>query len=120
MKYNAPGSKQRDEDDWWVGMASCGEVHHLQRQNTTHIECEEVPSTPSSRSVLSLSLSPSSARNSIDLAGRIEKFIGTREVVKIDVAYMALIMDVITEYAYARSTDFLDEDDFNLTFIAAA
>ena len=48
------------------------------------------------------------------LASRFEAAVETREVIRIDVAYMALTMDVITQYAYARSYNYLAEPDFKL------
>jgi len=48
------------------------------------------------------------------LAGRFEKAAKTGEVIRLDAAYMALTTDVITQYAYARSYNYLAEDDFKL------
>lgn len=48
------------------------------------------------------------------LAGRFEAAVKTREVIRLDAAYMALTMDVITQYAYARSYNYLAEPDFKL------
>ena len=48
------------------------------------------------------------------LASRFEAAVETREVIRIDVAYMALTMDVITQYAYAGSYNYLAEPDFKL------
>ncbi len=48
------------------------------------------------------------------LASRFEAAVETREVIRIDVAYMALTVDVITQYAYAGSYNYLAEPDFKL------
>jgi cytochrome P450 len=38
----------------------------------------------------------------------------SKQVIRLDAAYMALTMDIITEYAYGESYDYLSEDDFKL------
>ncbi|KAL1970158.1 hypothetical protein VTN77DRAFT_6563 [Rasamsonia byssochlamydoides] len=38
----------------------------------------------------------------------------TKEVIRLDAAYMALTMDIITHYAYGESYNYLAEDDFKL------
>ena len=48
------------------------------------------------------------------LAGRFEAAAETREVIRLDAAYMALTMDVITQYSYAKSYNYLAEPDFKL------
>jgi len=48
------------------------------------------------------------------LADRFEAAVKTAEVIRFDAAYMALTMDVITQYAYARSYNYLAEPDFKL------
>jgi len=50
------------------------------------------------------------------LSRRFEAAIETREVIRLDVAYMALTMDVITHYAFGKSYNHLAEDDFNLAW----
>ena len=37
-----------------------------------------------------------------------------KRVIRLDAAYMALTMDIITEYAYGESYNYLSEDDFKL------
>ncbi|KAH8651124.1 cytochrome P450 [Xylariales sp. PMI_506] len=41
---------------------------------------------------------------------------GTREVVRIDAAFMALTMDIICDYAFAHDRKYLDEPDFMLVW----
>ena len=50
------------------------------------------------------------------LAKRFEAAIKTKEVLRLDAAYMALTMDIITHYAFGESYNNLDVDDFNLTW----
>ena len=50
------------------------------------------------------------------LSQRFEAAIKTQEVIRLDVAYMALTMDIIAHYAFGRSYDHLAEDDFNLAW----
>lgn len=50
------------------------------------------------------------------LAQRFETAIKTKEVIRLDAAYMALTMDIITRYAYGQSYNYLAEDDFNLSW----
>jgi cytochrome P450 len=38
----------------------------------------------------------------------------TKEVIRLDAAYMALTMDIITHYAYGESYNYLAEDDFKV------
>lgn len=45
---------------------------------------------------------------------RLAKTARTGEILRLDVAYTALTADIITQYAFARSYDYLDEDDFKL------
>ena len=50
------------------------------------------------------------------LCARLAEKHGTGEVVRLDVAYMALTMDIITHYAYGESVNYLAEDDFRLAW----
>jgi cytochrome P450 len=48
------------------------------------------------------------------LCARLSEFADSSQVVRLDVAYMALTMDVITEYAYGTCYNYLSEPDFKL------
>lgn len=48
------------------------------------------------------------------LSSRLEMAFRAGDVIRLDAAYMALTMDVITQYAYSRSFNYLDEDDFKI------
>ena len=50
------------------------------------------------------------------LAQRFEAAIKTKEVIRLDAAYMALTMDIITHYAYGQSYNYLAEDDFKVSW----
>ena len=50
------------------------------------------------------------------LAQRFEAAIKTKEVIRLDAAYMALTMDIITHYAYGQSYNYLAEADFKLSW----
>jgi len=50
------------------------------------------------------------------LCQRFEDAIKTKEVIRLDAAYTALTMDIITHYAYGRSYNHLAEDDFKLSW----
>jgi cytochrome P450 len=50
------------------------------------------------------------------LAKRFEAVIETKEVIRLDAAYMALTMDIITHYAYGQSYNYLAEEDFKLSW----
>src|SRR6185436_2316810 len=48
------------------------------------------------------------------LSARFERLAQTKEVVRLDAAFMALTMDVICDYAFAADRRYLDEPDFKL------
>lgn len=48
------------------------------------------------------------------LCRRLEAACRARNVVRLDAAYMALTMDIITHYSYGASYNYLSEDDFKL------
>jgi cytochrome P450 len=50
------------------------------------------------------------------LCRRFEDAIKTKEVIRLDAAYMALTMDIITHYSYGQSYNHLAEDDFKLSW----
>jgi cytochrome P450 len=50
------------------------------------------------------------------LCRRFENAIKTKEVIRLDAAYMALTMDVIAHYAYGYSYNHLAEDDFKVSW----
>jgi cytochrome P450 len=50
------------------------------------------------------------------LCRRFENAIKTKEVIRLDAAYMALTMDVIAHYSYGYSYNHLGEDDFKVSW----
>ncbi|KAJ9502926.1 hypothetical protein H2202_002049 [Exophiala xenobiotica] len=50
------------------------------------------------------------------LCRRFEIALKTGEIIRLDAAYMALTMDIITHYCFGESYNYLDEDDFKLSW----
>ncbi|KAJ6030971.1 cytochrome P450 [Penicillium herquei] len=48
------------------------------------------------------------------LCARLTDSMATNTVIRLDVAFMAMTMDIITKYAYGQSSNYLDDDDFRL------
>ena len=48
------------------------------------------------------------------LSARFDELVKTQEIVRLDAAFMALTMDIICDYAFARDRCYLDELDFQL------
>ncbi|KAK2766809.1 hypothetical protein FQN54_006123 [Arachnomyces sp. PD_36] len=48
------------------------------------------------------------------LCARFDEEIKNKRPIRLDAAYMALTMDITTEYAYGESYDYLSEDDYKL------
>ncbi|KAI9878625.1 MAG: hypothetical protein M1830_000392 [Pleopsidium flavum] len=109
----APASKKRDKYGWWVKLAGAPQSGFSTVAHDQH-RLRRAALNPffSKRSVTQLE---PVIRDKVEkLAGRFEKAMKTGEVIRLDAAYMALTMDVITQYAYAKSCNYLDEDDFKL------
>lgn len=50
------------------------------------------------------------------LLGRFESAQNSGEVLELGIVYRALTSDIITQYSFGKSTDFLDRPDFNSPF----
>lgn len=50
------------------------------------------------------------------LLNRFESARKSGEVLELDIVYRALTSDIITQYSFGKSTDFLDRPDFNAPF----
>ena len=50
------------------------------------------------------------------LCQRLEECMANGQVVRLDAAYMALTMDIITEFAFGKPYNYLDEPDFKLSW----
>lgn len=55
----------------------------------------------------------------LKLLERMSTFAKSGEVFPLSVAYQALTCDVINEYAFAKSTGYLKQDDFNASYFEA-
>lgn len=51
-----------------------------------------------------------------NLLGRLDSFRTSGQIVPITVAYKAMTSDIITDYAFGKSTNYLARDDFNISF----
>lgn len=82
------------------------EHHRLRRKGVNHLF-----------SRLAISKFEPAIQTKIDiLASRFSKAIDTKEVIRADVAYNALAMDVICQYGFAQDDNFLMEPDFKLAW----
>ena len=109
----APASKKRDKYAWWTRLAGApGSVFSTVPHDVHRMRRAALNPFFSKRSVTQLE--PIIREKVEKLASRFEAAAKTREVIRFDAAYMALTMDVITQYAYARSYDYLSEPDFKL------
>lgn len=109
----APVSKKRDKYKWWTNLAGADDsafstvphdLHRLRRGALNPFF--------SKRSVTQLE--PVIKSKVEKLSRRLEKCSETQEVVRLDAAFMALTMDVICDYAFAKDRKYLDEPDFKL------
>jgi cytochrome P450 len=106
-------SRPRDKYRWWTNLASAHgsgfstvphDLHRLRRGVLNPYF--------SKRSVVRLE--PVIAAKISKLDKRLERASRTSEVVRLDVAFMALTTDILSSYAFADDTGYLDEPDFKL------
>jgi cytochrome P450 len=109
----AGGSKKRDKYDKWIMMAGAPrsafstvehDVHRMRRGALNPFFAK--------RSVVHLE--PRIQDRVTTLCDRLAECLTSGEVVRLDVAFMALTMDVITEYCYGTSYNYIAEPDFKL------
>lgn len=108
--YSGP-TKKRDKYDKWIMMAGAPRSafstteHDLHRQRRAALN-------PffAKRSVIRLE--PRISEKVRTLCGRLAECMKDERVVDLHTAFMALTTDIITEYCYSKSYDFLNEDDF--------
>ncbi|KAF2435265.1 cytochrome P450 [Tothia fuscella] len=107
----ASGAKKRDKYVRWTMMAGAPvsafstPEHHIHRTRRGALN-------PffARRSIVKLE---PTIRKKVDmLCERFAQFVGTGEVVRLDVAFMSLTMDVITEYCYGYSYNYISEPNF--------
>ncbi|KAF2665445.1 cytochrome P450 [Microthyrium microscopicum] len=107
----AGGNKKRDKYAAWVHMAGAAESAFSTVDHDVH-RLRRVALNPffSKRSVFRLE---PRIQDKVDkLCNRLESFANTDRVLELDIAYAALTLDVITEYAYGSSYNYLDDPDF--------
>ncbi|KAK8108717.1 Cytochrome P450 monooxygenase sdnE [Apiospora sp. TS-2023a] len=109
----APSSKKRDKSAAWVKLAGnttsgfATVDHHLHR-------LRRAPLNPFF-SKKSITDKEPQIRDKVEhLCRRFAAAAGTGEVVRLDVAFTALTMDIITDFAFGARTRHLDEPDFGL------
>jgi cytochrome P450 len=109
----AGGSKKRDKYDKWIMMAGAPrstfstvdhDVHRMRRGALNPFFAK--------RSVVRLE--PRIQEKVTTLCNRLAQCMSSGQVVRLDAAFMALTMDVITEYCYGTSYDYISEPDFKL------
>ncbi|KAK1580039.1 cytochrome P450 [Colletotrichum navitas] len=106
-------SRKSDKYLWWVKTAGSDESsfstvsHNLHRQRRGAL-------SPffSVRSVVQLE--PLIKEKAEKLSARFDGLAQTGEIVRLDVAFMALTMDIICDYSFAHDRKYLDEPDFKL------
>ena len=109
--YVAP--KKADKYLWWVKLAGA-DGSSFSTVSHSHHRLRRSALNPffSARSVMQLE--PVIRSKVEKLCKRFEGIAQTQEVVRFDVAFMALTIDVITDYAFAADRKYLDEPDFKL------
>lgn len=104
---------KRDKYKWWTKLggadgssfATVSHEHHRQRKGA-------IAPFFSKRSITQLE--PVIAEKVDKLSARFDKIAENGEVVRLDVALMALTIDIICDYAFASDRKYLDEPDFKL------
>jgi len=109
----APTAKKRDKFDWWVisGGAPLSafssvshDVHRVRRTALNPFFAK--------RSISNIE--PLVQQNVEHLCSRFESAAKLGTVLRVDAAFMALTMDIITSYVYGKCFNHLNEEDFNL------
>jgi cytochrome P450 len=109
----AGGNKRRDKYSAWIHMAGAPRAAFSTVEHDLH-KTRRAALNPffAKRSVFRLE---PRIQDKVDrLCARLSEFADSGQVVRLDVAYMALTMDVITEYAYGTCYNYLSEPDFKL------
>ncbi|KAE8356302.1 cytochrome P450 [Aspergillus coremiiformis] len=107
----APASKKRDKyDRWTAGLGAprsalatvSHNLYRLRRSATSHFFSKRTASNAE----------PLICKHVERLCGRFAAACQTKSVLQLDAAYIALTMDIITEYSYGTSYDCLAAGDF--------
>lgn len=109
----APASKKKDKYASWVVLAGTPKASFATVPHNLH-RVRRAALNPffSKRSIYKVE--PLIADKVQRLCARFDGEIKNKRVIRLDAAYMALTMDIITEYAYGESYDYLSEDDYKL------
>lgn len=109
----APASKKRDKYTGWVTMAGAPTSSFATASHNLHrLRRSALNPFFSKRSVYQ---TESLIKSKIEqLCRRFQSAMETNEIIRLDAAYMALTMDIITHYAFGSSYNYLAEPDFKL------
>jgi cytochrome P450 len=106
-------SRPRDKYRWWTNLASArGSGFATVRHDLHRLRRGVLNPYFSKRSVVRLE--PVITAKISKLNRRFARASQTSEVVRLDVAFMALATDILCSYAFAEDTGYLDEPDFKL------
>jgi cytochrome P450 len=106
-------NRKLDKYKWWTNLAGADRSSFATVSHDLH-RLRRGPLNPffSARSVVALE---PMIRSKIEkLSARFCALAETGEVFRLDAAFMALTMDIICDYAFARDRKYLDDADFNL------
>ncbi|KAI1620452.1 putative cytochrome P450 [Exophiala viscosa] len=111
----APAAKKRDKYDGWVTMAGAPASSFATASHNLHrLRRGALNPFFSKRSVYQ---TEGLIKSKIEeLCRRFETAMKNKEVIRLDAAYMALTMDIITHYAFGSSYNYLAEPDFKLSW----
>ncbi|EXJ83291.1 hypothetical protein A1O1_06910 [Capronia coronata CBS 617.96] len=111
----APASKKRDKYEGWVTMAGAPASSFATASHSLHrLRRSALNPFFSKRSVNQME--SLIVANIERLCKRFEEAIKTAEVIRLDAAYMALTMDIITQAAFGETDNCLAEPDFKLAW----
>jgi cytochrome P450 len=103
--------RKRDKYQWWVNLASAqGSGFSTVPHDLHRMRRSVLNPYFSQRNIFQLE--PVIMERIEKLSNRLAEAASRQEVVRLDVAFMALTTDTISEYAFAQDTRYLDEPDF--------
>jgi len=106
-------ARKLDKYGWWTKLAGADDSSFSTVPHDLHrLRRSALSPFFSSRSV---SLLEQTLRSKIEkLSSRLATALETQEIIRLDVAFMALTMDIICTYSFAADMNYLDEPDFKL------
>ncbi|KAK2013577.1 cytochrome P450 [Colletotrichum eremochloae] len=106
-------SRKSDKYLWWTKTAGSDESAFATVSHNLHrLRRGALNPFFSVRSVVQLE--PFIKEKVEKLSARFDELLKTGEIVRLDAAFMALTMDIICDYSFARDRKYLDEPDFKL------